>query len=83
MNTHQIQLNVPLSFTQVVDIVRQLSILEKLQLSEVLFNEQNTGEMFIPEEHKQIVLDRIKKYENIHGSYLSWDDIEQKMAARK
>jgi len=41
MNTQHIQLNVPISFTQVVDIVRQLSTTEKRQLSEVLLNEQN------------------------------------------
>jgi len=39
--------------------------------------------MFIPEEHKQIVLERIRKYENNPNSYLSWDDIEHKMADRK
>jgi len=83
MNTQHIQLNVSLSFTQVVDIVRQLSVIEKRQLSEVLLNEQNTDDMFIPEEHKQIVLERIKKYENSPGCYLSWNDIEQKMAVRK
>jgi len=83
MNTQHIQLNVPLSFTQVVNIVRQLSDTEKLQLSEVLLNEQNIDDMVIPEEHKQIVLERIKKYENSHGGYLSWNDIEYKMAARK
>ena len=83
MNTHHIQLNVPLSFTQVVDIVRQLSVTEKRQLSEVLLDEQNMDDMFIPEEHKQIVLERIKKYENSPDSYLSWDDIEHKMAAQK
>ena len=83
MNTQHIQLNVPLSFAQVVNIVRQLSATEKRQLSEVLLNEQDIDDMFIPEEHKQIVLERIKKYENIPGSYLSWDDIEHKMAAQK
>ena len=84
MNTQQhIQLNVPLSFTQVVDIVKKLSISEKRQLSEVLLNEQNMDDNFIPEEHKQIVLERIKKYENSPDSYLSWNDIEYKMAARK
>jgi hypothetical protein len=83
MNTQHIQLNVPLSFTQVVDIVRQLSITEKRQLSEVLLNEQNMENMLIPEEHKQIVLERIRKYENSPSSYLSWDDIERKMATRK
>jgi len=83
MNTQHIQWNEPLSFTQVVNIVRQLSATEKLQLSEVLLNEQNIDDMVIPEEHKQIVLERIKKYENSPGSYLSWDNIEYKMAARK
>ena len=83
MNTQQIQLNVPLNFMQVVDIVRQLSTTEKRQLSEVLLNEQNMDDMVIPEEHKQIVLERIEKYENTPNSYLSWDDIEHKMTARK
>jgi hypothetical protein len=83
MNTQQIQLNVPLNFTQVIDIVRQLSISEKKQLSEVLLKEQNIDNMVIPEEHKQIVLERITKYENSPVNYLSWDDIEYKMAARK
>ena len=83
MNAQHIQLNVPLSFTQVIDIVRQLSATEKRQLSEVLLNDHNVDNMVIPEEHKQIVLERIKKYENAPGSYLSWDDIEHKMATRK
>jgi len=83
MNAQHIQLNVPLSFTQVIDIVMQLSSTEKRQLSEVLLNEQNVDNIDIPEEHKQIVLARIKKYESNPNSYLSWDDIERKMAARK
>jgi hypothetical protein len=83
MNTQHIQLNVPLSFKQVVDIVKQLSPIEKQQLSEVLWTEQSVDDIVIPEEHKQIVRQRIKKYENKPNSYLSWDDIERKMAARK
>ena len=82
MNTQQIQLNVPLSFKQVIDIVRQLSPSEKQQLSEVLWTEQS-DDMVIPEKHKQIVKERIKKYENTPDSYLSWNDLERKMAARK
>jgi hypothetical protein len=35
-----VQLNVPLNFRQVVDIVRQLSPFEKQQLGEVLWAEQ-------------------------------------------
>ena len=83
MNAQHIQLNVPLNFTQVIDIVRQLSSIEKRQLSEVLLNEQNVDNTDIPEEHKQIVLERIRKYESNPNSYLSWNDIERKMAARK
>ena len=83
MDTQHIQLNVPLSFKQVVDIIKQLSPSEKQQLSEVLQAEQNDDDIFIPEEHKQIVRERIKKYENSPESYLSWNDIERKMAARE
>ena len=36
----------------------------------------------IEEEHKRIVRERIKKQENFPDSYLSWNDIEQKMAVR-
>lgn len=83
MNTQHVQLNIPLSFKQVVEIVKQLSPSEKQQLSEVLWTEQNIDEIVIPEEHKQIVRERIKKYENSPDSYLSWNDIEHKMVARK
>ena len=83
MNTQNIQLNVPLSFTQVVDIVGQLSISEKRQLSAVLLDEQSIDDIVIPDEHKQIVLGRIEKYGNTPDTYLSWDNIERKMAERK
>lgn len=83
MNAQHVQLNIPLSFKQVVDIVKQLSPSEKQQLSEVLWTEQNIDDIVIPEEHKQIVRERIKKYESSPNSYLSWNDIERKMAARK
>ena len=83
MNTQHIQLKVPLTFTQVVDIVKQLSASEKLQLTEVLWTEQNMEDIVVPEEHKQIVMERIEKYEKNPGAYLSWDDIEHKLAARK
>lgn len=33
----------------------------------------------IPEEHKQIVRERIAKYENSQESYLTWEDIENKL----
>lgn len=83
MSTRQIQLNIPLSFKQVVDIVRQLSPSEKQKLSEVLWNDQNIDDVVIPEEHKQIVRERIKKHDNSPESYLSWDDIEGKLSDNK
>jgi putative addiction module component (TIGR02574 family) len=83
MKTQHVQLNIPLSFKQVVEIVKQLSPSEKQQLSEFLWTEQNIEDIVIPEEHKQLVRERIEKYENNPDSYLSWDDIERKMAARK
>jgi hypothetical protein len=67
----------------VVDIVLQLSPTEKKQLSEILQTEQNIEDIAVPEEHKQIVRERIKKYADGPDSYLSWNDIEQKMAERE
>jgi predicted Zn-dependent peptidase len=52
MNTQHVQLKIPLSFKQVVNIVKQL------------WAEQNIDDTEIPEEHKQIVRERIKKYKD-------------------
>ncbi|HOE25700.1 MAG TPA: addiction module protein [Bacteroidales bacterium] len=83
MNAQHGQLNISLSFKQVVDIVKQLSPSEKQMLSELLWMEQDIDDIVIPEEHKQIVRERIKKYENSPDSYLSWNDIERKISARE
>ena len=83
MNAQHGQLNISLSFKQVVDIVKQLSPSEKQTLSELLWMEQDIDDIVIPEEHKQIVRERIKKYENSPDSYLSWNDIERKISARE
>lgn len=58
MNAQHGQLNISLSFKQVVDIVKQLSPSEKQMLSEVLWMEQDIDDIVIPEEHKQIVRER-------------------------
>ncbi len=83
MKAADLNIKISLNFKQIVDLVRQLSSAEKQQLSEVLRAEQNIDDIVIPEEHKQIVRERIKKYENSPDSYLSWNDIERKMADRK
>jgi hypothetical protein len=83
MDSQQLHLNIPFNFKQVVDLVNQLSPSEKQQLSEVLWAEQNIENITIPEEHKNLVRERIKKYENSPDSYISWNDIEEKMDSRK
>jgi hypothetical protein len=82
MNTQHIQFKAPLSFQQIIDIVMSLSPAEKQQLRDALWNDRDIDDMEIPEEHKQIVRERIVKYENSPDSYLSWNDIERKMTDR-
>ena len=82
MNTQNIQLNIPLNFKQVVEIVKQLSPSEKKRLSEFLLSDQDKDDPTISEEQKKLVRERIKKYQDSPGSYLSWNDIEHKMTGR-
>jgi len=79
MSTQHTQLNIPLSFNQLVDVVRQLSPSEKLQLSSILWDETKEEEIYIPEEHKQIVGQRLKRMEEQPESCLTWEDIERKI----
>jgi len=83
MSSQQILLNIPISFNQVVEIVKQLSPAEKRQLRAVLEIEQSNDDIIIPEEHKQIVRERKKKYEKSPDSYVDWNEIENKMNSRK
>jgi len=76
MEVNNIQLKVSLLYNQVFDVVMQLPPNEKQRLGDVLWSELNENNIEIPEEHKHIVRERIKKYENCTGSYLSWDSIE-------
>lgn len=75
MDTQHIQLKVPLSFDQLIDIVRQLSPKEKQELSNVLWNESREEEINIPDEHKKIVRQRLKKMNEHPESSLNWEDI--------
>jgi len=79
MSTQHLQLNVPLSFDQLIDIVRQLSPKEKEQLSSVLWDEIREEDIVIPEEHKKIVRQRLKQMEEHPDNYLIWEDIERKI----
>jgi putative addiction module component (TIGR02574 family) len=79
MSTQHFQLNVPLSLTQVIDLVRQLSPKEKLQLSSILWDETEETEIDIPDEHKKIVEQRLQQMESHPESCLTWEDIESKI----
>ena len=79
MNTPHIQLKVPLSVDQLIDLVRQLSPKEKQKLSSVLWDETKEEEVFIPEGHKKIVRKRLKRMEESPETTLSWQDIERKL----
>ena len=73
---YKINLNIPLNFSQVVDIVRQLSPSEKTKLKEVLEGEQN---IVIPEEHKNMVRQRIKTSETDLSRLLNWDEVKHRI----
>ena len=79
MDTQHIQLKVPLSFDQIIDIVRQLSPKEKQQLSSVLWDEIKEKDIYILEDHKKIVKQRLKRMEEKPETSLSWEDIEAKI----
>jgi len=79
MNRYNIQLNVPLSFTQLVDVARQLSPMEKIRLGSVLWEETDENEIDIPEAHKQEVRNRIIEMEKNPEICLSWEEIETKI----
>jgi hypothetical protein len=79
MNTQHVRLNIPLSFNQIIDIVRQLSPKEKLKLSEVLWEETDKDKIIISEEQKQIVRQRLKRMDEQPESCFTWKDIEHKI----
>lgn len=60
--------NIDLSFQQLTDIVKQLSPSEKLRLNDVIWDK-----MEIPEEHRKIVMDRIKKSKQDPSRKLDWN----------
>jgi len=71
--------NVSLSFTQLLDITRQLSHKEKIRLGSVLWDETDETEIDIPETHKRVVRNRIKEMDEHPESRLSWEEIESKI----
>ena len=70
-----LQLNVNLTFQQLVEVVKQLSPAEKLKLNDVIWDEQ----MEIPMEHQKLVLDRIEKSKSNPQRMHDWDEALKKL----
>lgn len=79
MNTQHIQINVPLEFDQLIEIVRQLSPSEKTMLKEVLQESGDIDEYIIPEEHKSIVRKRIESSKADPSRPLNWEEVRHKI----
>jgi hypothetical protein len=67
METLDVKIN--LNLDQLTSIVKQLSPSDKLKINEAIWSEK----MEIPEEHKKIVLDRVKKARQNPKRLLDWE----------
>ncbi len=66
---NNIHLQVNLNFQQLIEVVKRLSPDEKIKLNESIWDEN----MAVPEEHKNLVLDRVKKARKNPERLLDWD----------
>ena len=64
-----IQLNVNLSFQQLIDVVKKLTPAERLKLNDALWDET----MEVPAEHKILVAERMAKSKQNPERMLDWD----------
>ena len=64
-----LQLNVSLNFQQLLEVVKQLSPIEKIKLNEFIWN----GNIDIPMEHQRLVMERIHKSKTQPQRMLDWD----------
>jgi len=67
------QIDLSLDFNQVLDIVRQLSPAEKMQLNEFIWEE----DIEVPLEHQQIVIDRIEESRINPSLMLDWEEVSK------
>lgn len=72
---NSLHLNINLSFQQLIEIVKQLSLAEKLELNDAIWNESTD----IPMEHQKLVLDRIKRSKNNPSRMLDWDIVSKSL----
>ncbi|MES2138540.1 MAG: hypothetical protein V4511_02450 [Bacteroidota bacterium] len=67
-------LNIPLSFNQIIDLIKQLP---KTQQEKLVLLIQKQEDFDVPEWHKKIVLDRIKKEKLNEG--IPWKEARKKL----
>jgi DUF438 domain-containing protein len=65
-------INIPLSFNQLFDLVKQLPVEQKKKLFKVL--QKDDSIMEIPQQHKALVRERIKK--SNADNLLDWETIK-------
>lgn len=73
MSTTANAFNLPLSFDQVFELVKQLPMEQKKKLVKVLQKESSINED-IPEQHKTLVRERIKNSKA--SELLDWDNVK-------
>jgi len=64
-----IQVNVNLNFQQLLETIKKLSPKEKLEINEAIWAQ----DMDIPQEHQDIVLNRIESARQDPSRLLNWD----------
>ena len=80
MNTQHI--NISLSFNQVVDIVKQLSPIEKKKLKKVLQAEDQVVEHIeVSEEQQRLVMQRFDSVRKNPERLLDWDEAKKSLKA--
>lgn len=70
-----LHLNINLSFQQLVDVVKQLSPEEKLQLNEAIWSE----DLAIPVEHQKLVNNRMQRAKQNPDRLLDWDEASERL----
>jgi hypothetical protein len=70
------KINIQVNFQQIIEAVKQLSPKEKLQLNELIWDENAP----IPVEHQQLVMSRVKRAKENPGSMLDWDEVAKKLS---
>lgn len=70
-----LNMNIKVDFQQIIDLINQLSLSEKLKINEILWS----GNAEIPLEHQILVRDRIKKSKTDANRMIDWDQASKSL----